>query len=117
VNERVWDATCVDTLALSHRVLASSEAGAVANEAGEAGAVANEAGNCKKLKYSHLELTHAFFPVTVETLGALGHEAQSFLREVARHIETSTGDLRSHHFLLREVVAVQWGNMPPFWGL
>ena len=29
----MWDVTCVDTLAPSHRVLDSTEAGAVANEA------------------------------------------------------------------------------------
>ena len=29
----MWDVTCVNTLAPSHRVLASTEAGGVANEA------------------------------------------------------------------------------------
>ena len=29
----MWDATCVDTLAPSHRVLAAREAGAVADDA------------------------------------------------------------------------------------
>ena len=96
----MWDATCVDTLAPSHRVLASTEAGAVANEAK----------NRKKLKYSHLESTHAFVPVVVETLGTLGREAP-FLREVACRIKTSTGDPWSHQFLLQRVaVAVQRGN-------
>ena len=45
----MWDATCVDTLAPSHRVLASTEAGAVANEAE----------NHKKLISEVLESTHA----------------------------------------------------------
>ena len=49
--------------------------------------------------------------VQMETLGALGREAQSFLREVAHRIKTSTGDPRSHQFLLQRVaVAVQRGN-------
>ena len=66
------DTTCADTLALSHRILASSDAGAVADDAE----------NHKKLKYSHLGATHIFIPVAVESLGALYCEAHSFLREV-----------------------------------
>ena len=96
----VWDVTCVDTLATS-RALASSEAGAVADDAEYR----------KKLKYSHLDPTHAFIPVAVETLGAFGREAQSFLREVSHRIASSTGDPQSHQFLLQRVsVAVQRGN-------
>ena len=57
----MWDAIYVETLAPSHRVLTSTEAEAVTNEAE----------NHKKLKYSHLELTHVFVPVMVETLHTL----------------------------------------------
>ena len=97
----VWDATCVDTLAPSHRVLASSEAGAVADDAE----------NRKKLKYSHLDPTHYFIPVAVETLGALGRDARSFLREVGHRVAESTGDPLAHEFLIQRVaVAVQRGN-------
>ena len=44
----VWDVTCADTLAPSHRQLASREAGAVAASAEQR----------KKSKYAHLEATH-----------------------------------------------------------
>ena len=97
----MWDASCVDTLAPSHRVLAAREAGAVADHAE----------HCKRLKYHHLDSTHCFIPVAIETLGAMGSEARSFFREVARRMEECTGDHRSHQFLLQRVaVAVQRGN-------
>ena len=41
----------------------------------EAGAVADDAEYRKKLKYNHLDSTHAFIPVAVETVGAFGREA------------------------------------------
>ena len=84
----VWDATCVDTLAPSHRVLATSGSGAVADDAE----------HCKKTKYSHLEATHFFTPVAVETLGASGQEALSFLKEVAHRMKSSIGDLHTHQY-------------------
>ena len=66
----VWDATCVDTLAPSHRVLAAREAGAVSDDAEHR----------KRVKYTHLESTHYFIPVAIETLGAMGQEARSFFK-------------------------------------
>ena len=59
--------TCVDTLAPSHRVLAAREAGAVADDAEHR----------KRVKYTHLESTHYFIPVAIQTLGAMGQEARS----------------------------------------
>ena len=46
----------------SHRQLASREAGAVAASAEQH----------KKSKYAHLEATHHFVPIAVETLGVVG---------------------------------------------
>ena len=68
----VWDATCVDTLESSHRVLAVREAGAVADDSEHR----------KGAKYIHLEFTHYFIPVVFETLGAMGQEARSFSRKL-----------------------------------
>ena len=69
----VWDATFVDTLAPSHQTLAAREPRAVAVD-----------GESKKhSKYAHPESTHHFVPVAVETLGALGPEASSLLKEIA----------------------------------
>ena len=97
----VWDATCVDTLAPSHQALAAREPRAVAVD-----------GESKKLsKYAHLESTHHFVPVAVETLGALGPEASSLLKEIARRISLARGEERAHEFLLQRVaVAIQRGN-------
>ena len=66
----VWDATCSDTLAPSHRDIAVREPGAVAAAAE----------NRKRAKYSHLDATHHSVPFVVETLGVLGSEARAFLR-------------------------------------
>ena len=49
----------------------------------------------KKLKFNHLDSTHAFIPVAVETLGAFGRDAQSFFKEVARCSASSIGDPQS----------------------
>ena len=89
----VWDATCVDTLAPSHRTLASRECRAAAMEAEQR----------KRSKYSHLEVTHCFIPVAVETLGAMGPEARSLFKEIARRIKITYGEERAHEFLLQRV--------------
>ena len=87
----VWDATCVDTLAPSHQALAAREP--------RAGAVDGE---CKEhSKHTHLESTHHFVPVAVETFGALGPEASSLLKEIARRISLARGEEKAHEFLLQ----------------
>ena len=97
----MWDATCADTLAPSHHTLASRECQAAAMEAEQR----------KRSKYSHLEATHCFIPVAVETLGAMGPEARSLFKEIARRIKGTYGEKRAHEFLLQRVaVAVQRGN-------
>ena len=97
----VWDVTCVNTLAASHQALAAREPRVVAVD-----------GESKKhSKYAHLESTHHFVPVAVETLGALGPEASSLLKEIASRIFLARGEERAHGFLLQQVaVAVQRGN-------
>ena len=91
----------MDTLAPSHQALTAREPRAVAVD-----------GESKKhSKYAHLESTHHFVLVVVETLGALGPEASSFLKEIARRIFFARGVERAHEFLLqRGAVAVQRGN-------
>ena len=97
----VWDATCTDTLAPSHRALAAREPRAVAADAEQR----------KRVKYAHLDHTHFFVPVAVETLGAMGTEALAFFKEVARHIARVTNEPRSYQYLLQRVaVAIQRGN-------
>ena len=76
----VWDATCPDTLAPSYSTLAVREAGAVADEAERK----------KKVRYAHLENSHHFVPVAVETLGVFGSEARSFFKDLGGLIKAHT---------------------------
>ena len=99
----MWDATCPDTLAPSYITLASREAGAVNR--------AEEAEKKKRTKYAHLEESHYFVPVAVETMGVFGPEARSFLRELGYRIANATQDPLSHLYLRQRIsVAVQRGN-------
>ena len=103
----VWDATCADTLAPSHQAMAAREPRAVAVDAEQR----------KKSKYSHLETTHCFVPVAVETLGAMGPEACSFFQEIANRIKSSCNEERAHDFLLQRVaVSVQREHCISFGG-
>ena len=79
----VWDATCPDTLAPSYSTLAVREAGAVADEAERK----------KKVRYAHLENSHHFVPVAVETLGVFGSEARSFFKDLGGPIKAHTWSL------------------------
>ena len=58
----VWDATCSDTFAPSHRSQATHASGEVAARAEER----------KQAKYISLPTGHQFVPVAVETMGAMG---------------------------------------------
>ena len=97
----VWDATCPDTFAPSHVTVAAREAGAVAEQAEQ----------LKKAKYAHLDNSHHFIPVAVETSGALGPEALNFFRELGHRLRRMTGEPKSLQFLLQRLsIAVQRGN-------
>ena len=85
----VWDVTCPDTLVTSYRAVASREMGAVAREAER----------MMKAKYAHLESSHHFVPIAVETLGALGPEALRFFRDLGQCIMDATQEPLSHHHL------------------
>ena len=97
----VWDATCPDTFAPSHRDLATRGAGAVADQAEER----------KKAKYAELATTHHFVPLAVETTGVFGSEAQMFFRKLGRRIRDESGEPLAYQYLLQRIsVAVQRGN-------
>ena len=97
----VWDATCPDTFAPSYISSATSEAGAVA-------ALAEER---KKNIYAHLDPSHSFTPVAVETSGVVGPQSLAFLKDLGRRMRQVTGEERSLSYLLQRVsVAVQRGN-------
>ena len=97
----VWDVTYSDTYAQSYQGLAASRAGAVADQAERR----------KASQYSHLEGSHFFAPVSVETTGAMGTDTIRFLREIARKIATRSGEPNAYQHLIQRIsVAVQQGN-------
>ena len=99
----VWDFTCPDTLAPSHVLFSSSNAGSAAERA--------EAG--KRTKYSELVSSgsYSFMPVAIETLGTWGPSALALCADIGRRLATESGDPRSHVFLSQRLsLAVQRGN-------
>ena len=92
---------CPDSFAPSYISSATSEAGAVA-------ALAEER---KKNIYAHLDPSHSFTPVAVETSGVVGPQSLAFLKDLGRRMRQVTGEERSLSYLLQRVsVAVQRGN-------
>ena len=62
-------------------------------------------------KYAHLDSSHYFIQVAVETLGVFGPKALSFIQDLSRHLRQVTGEPRSLEYLLQQIsVAVQQGN-------
>ena len=96
-----WDFTCPDTLAPSHLNVSVSGPGAVATEA-----------EAKKfVKYAFLSHAFHFIPIAIETLGALGDEADNFVRDLGSRIEAVSGEKRATEFLRQRLsVAIQRGN-------
>ena len=89
----VWNITCPGTLAPSYAALATREAGAVVAEMDRR----------KREKYAHLDPSHFFVPIAVETLGAIGPEAGHFFRD-------QKADYGRHYLSQRVSVAIQCGN-------
>ena len=73
----VWDATCPDTFAPSHRSHATRSAGCVGEQAE----------GKKAEKYAaHLAPAYLFQLVAIETSGAIGSRSRAFLRELGRRV-------------------------------
>ena len=97
----IWDVTVVHTLAASY----------VSQSATQAGRAAAAASERKTIKYSNLSSSHLFFPVAVETLGALADDGDSFIREIGRRATLRTSDPRETTFLYQRIsIAVQRFN-------
>ena len=62
----------------------------------EAGAVAAEAERRKKLKYANLGSSYFFAPVAVETLGVIGPDSHTFLRDLAGRVRGATRESLAH---------------------
>ena len=77
----MWDATCPDTFAPSHRGHATRSTGCVGEQAE----------GKKAEKYAHLAPAYLFQPVAIETSGAIGSRSRAFLRELGRRVGASGG--------------------------
>ena len=101
VKVLVWDATCPDTYVPSHIFAAARGAGAVAAQAER----------LKIPKYAHLESSHLFMPIAVETSGVLDQAALDFVSDLVQHLHKVTGEVRSKEYLLQKLsIAIQWGK-------
>ena len=89
-----WYVTFSDTFAPSHVMLATSEAGAIADLAED----------MKRVKYADLKSSHLFVPVAIELAGVFGQEALTFLQELGHRLRVKTGEPLSHHHLLQRML-------------
>ena len=97
----VWDVTVPDSMAPSYRSVAVSGTGSVA-------ALAEAK---KSSKYAHLSTSFSFFPVAIESLGALGPISWSFIKSLGQKICRYTGnELTGHYLLQRLSMTVKRGN-------
>ena len=97
----VWDFTCVDTFAVSY----------ISDVTREARAVATAAEARKRERYALLSRSHHFVPIAIESSGALGPDALSFLPDISRHRQSLTHHNQSLPFLLQRVsIALQHGS-------
>ncbi|CAK1587163.1 unnamed protein product [Parnassius mnemosyne] len=103
----VWDATCSDTLALSHLHGTNNRAGAACEAAEKA----------KAFKYRGLGSEYDFVPFGVETLGPWGPSAIRLFKEIAKRLVDITGDRRAGSYLGQRIsLAIQRGNAASIFG-
>jgi hypothetical protein len=96
-----WDFTCPDTVVPSHLDKAVTGPGNVANDAEQQ----------KFHKYSELFHRYHFVPIAIETLGAVGTEATTFIQELGYRTASVKKDKGALSFLSQRLsVAVQQGN-------
>ncbi|KAI8426707.1 hypothetical protein MSG28_014413 [Choristoneura fumiferana] len=94
----VWDATCVDTFALSHIQATSSQAGAVADQAQI----------LKRRKYSSLLKDYEFAALAVETLGPWSADMKFFIKALSSRLVDASGDPRAGAYLSQRIsLAIQ----------
>jgi len=85
----IWDYTCPDSLAPSHLHLTCATAGSAA--------IASE--ELKFRKYASFSPSYKIIPIAMETLGAYGASAQTFITDLGSRITRTTGEHRSTLFL------------------
>ena len=96
----MWDSTCADPFALSHR--------AVANPVR---AVVEEAAKKKVAEYDSFKNTYHFVLLSFETLGAFSTSALELTKEIGEALTTRTNEPRSTQYLRERLsIAIQKGN-------
>ncbi|OQV12681.1 hypothetical protein BV898_13089 [Hypsibius exemplaris] len=84
----VWGATVLDTVAVSHIVGSTAQAGRAAREAED-----------KKLRtYAELEGQYLFVPLAFKTFGTWGAQSKRLIAEIGRRITNQTGKKRTTDF-------------------
>ena len=97
----VWDATCPDTFAQSHRRLAVHSAGGIAAKAED----------LKRVKCADLFSSHIFVPIAIETSGVFGSKTLSFVKSLGKRLYRHSGDPKSTSYLIQRLsIAIQRGN-------
>ena len=97
----VWDFTCSDTLAWSHVISTSKEAGKSAQDAEKE----------KQDHYHYLLQDYIFTPVAAETMGSWGPIGLKFIKDLGTRIKEKTGERRSTAYLFQSLgMAIQRGN-------
>ncbi len=98
----IWDFTCPDTLAPSYLTMSARDTGFVGDDAEKK----------KRLKYSNLLSSYIFIPITIETLGVFGTEANNFFRDIGRHLIDCTRDALARSHLIQKLgVCILNGNV------
>ena len=73
--------------------------------------VAAFADNRKRSKYSFLEHSHIFIPVTIETSGVCGPQSHSFLADLGRSFVCATVDRNASQYLWQQLsIAIKRGK-------
>ncbi|XP_055357023.1 uncharacterized protein LOC129602087 [Paramacrobiotus metropolitanus] len=102
-----WDATCVNTMAISHIVATSTRAGAAAAQA--------EQGKIEK--YRDIGQDYLFRALGFETLGPPGPEAVRTITEFGQKIRQETGEKRATEYLRQRIsIEMQRGNAASIMG-
>ena len=89
----VWDFTCSDTIAPSHKQISS----AISEK------VAENAETAKLTKYRNFSVDYEVIPIGVETFGFWGPNGLRLIREIKKKTAQETGEPRSTSFLLQAI--------------
>jgi len=90
----LWDFTCPDTLAPSHLIKTSVQAGAAASEAEVR----------KTTKYFNFIHSHIFIPIAMETLGVWGPGDIEFVNALGRRLLEASSSIPGRNFFCDSIL-------------